>query len=125
MNPRPDSEGAFVAYLQGKGYNAATRVPRQHADGMVRVARVAGKRRGPILDRPTVLIEAWHEEPYEASLIVQRLTADLEAIPQGGHLTDQCRVYDIDATGPVEFPDDQSALACYQTTVTCSTRLVI
>lgn len=124
MLARPDGEGAWVAWFRDAGFKAATRLPHEHFDAMVRVSRVAGQRQNMVLDNATLLVEAWHRDPYEASQLAHALSDRAEDALDGTKLDAVTRVSRVVTTGPIEFPDPSSALARYQFTLTCLLRRV-
>lgn len=123
--PRPDAVAAFIAWCAAGGFTqAATIVPESHVDGMIRVSRIGGERRSPIHENVGLLFEVWHSSSLAASQLAHALNAHIESIPNGHHLNATTRVYGIEATGPVEFPDPSSALWRYQFTASCLVRRV-
>ena len=124
MMPRPDSEAAWVAWLRAAGHDARTTIPDEHVDGMIRVSRVGGERQGPILESVEMLFEVWHQSPLTASTLAHTLNARVEDAENGTLIGASTKVYKVAATGPVEFPDDSSALARYQFTASCIARRV-
>ena len=124
MIARPDSQAAWVAWLVAAGHDARTTVPDAHTDGMIRVSRVGGERQGPILESVEMLFEVWHSSPLTASQIAHALNARVEDAGDGVTIGANTKVYRVETTGPVEFPDDNSALTRYQFTASCIARRV-
>ena len=118
MIPRPDSEAAWVAWLRAAGHDARTTIPDDHVDGMIRVSRVGGERQGPILESVEMLFEVWHSSPLAASTLAHTINARVEDAENGKHFKHHLLKV------PVEFPDDNSALARYQFTASCIARRV-
>ena len=113
----------MVAWVKAGGFtSAATRVPDQHADGMIRVSRVGGERTSIITENVGMLFEVWHSSPLEAATIAHSLSARVEAAADGQAIGASTRVYNVSTTGPVEFADDSSALVRYQFTATFTAR---
>lgn len=117
MIPRADAEAAWIAWLADGGYpQAATRIPQEHHDGMIRVSRVGGQRLNVVQDRAEMLAEVWHSDAYAASELAHQVAARVEAARDGTMLTHGVQVRGVATTGPLEFPDPNSALKRYQFT---------
>ena len=122
---RPDSEAAWVHWLTSHGFpQARTTVPDVHVDGMLRVSRVGGDRTSLISETASMLFEVWSATHASAADLAHQINAVVESVPDGGHLDPDTRVYHVQATGPVEFPDQGSALVRFQFTASCMTRRV-
>lgn len=120
---RPDAEAAWVDWLIAGGFTeAATRILPTHVDGMIRVSRVGGKRLNIVQDSVVMLVEAWHSRAFEASELAHRLAERVEAAGDGTKLNPVTRVSAVTTTGPLEFPDPNSAMVRYQFTVECLLR---
>lgn len=120
---RPNAEVAWVAWLKAGGFdNAATRILPDHVDGMIRVSRVGGKRLNMVQDSVVMLVEVWHSGAYEASQLAHSLAERAEAAGDGQKLDPVTRASNVTTTGPLEFPDPNSALVRYQFTVECLLR---
>lgn len=120
--PRPDAEAAWLNWLRLGGFTASTNLPRTHFDGMTRLSRVGGKRLNLVQDQAQLLIETWNHDPYGASQKAHALAARIEEAKDGAHLDATTRVSEVTTSGPVEFPDDDSALTRYQFVVECRLR---
>lgn len=120
---RPNAEVAWVAWLKAGGFEgAATRLLDKHVNGMIRVSRVGGKRLNMVQDSVVMLVEAWHSQAFEASQLAHALAERVEAAGDGVLLDPVTRVSSVTTTGPLEFPDPNSALVRYQFTVECLLR---
>lgn len=120
---RPNAEVAWVAWLRAGGFSQArSRILPDHVDGMIRVSRVGGKRLNLVQDSVVMLVETWHSSAFEASQVAHRLAERCEAAADGTKLDDVTRVANVVTTGPLEFPDPNSALVRYQFTVECLLR---
>ena len=125
MPQLPNAEAAWVTYLRGTGWNAATQVPKLGpiAAGTLRLSRTGGGRPNIVQDEPQLLFEVWEVSAAAASAICHDLnTAVVNA--EGVVIAPGCRVDYVDATGPVEFPDPDSQMIRYQFTATVRHRLV-
>lgn len=120
--PRPDAEAAWLHWLSLGGFTASTKLPKDHFDGMTRLSRVGGKRLNLVQDQAQLLIETWHSDSYEASQKAHALAARIEEAKDGAQLDATTRVSEVITSGPVEFPDDDSALTRYQFVVECRLR---
>lgn len=121
--PRSDVEKAWVDWLRAAGIAAATRVPEQHVDAMVRVSRSGGGRKNIVMDEPLMLFEVWHHDAYQASRIAAQVAERVE-VPDGTMIAAGVKVTRVETTGPVEFPDPNSELKRYQFTATMLVRRV-
>ena len=123
MIPRPDAEAAWVAWLHRGGFSkAATRLPEEHVDQMMRVSRVGGKRLNIVQDEAQMLIEVWCMSAYQASELAHKAADRIEAAAEGTMLTEQVQAKQVSTTGPLEFPDPNSHLYRYQFTFSCTLR---
>lgn len=122
--PRPDAEAAWIAWLSAGGFQASTRIPRDHFNGMTRISRIGGKRLNPVQDKAQLLIETWDQNPYMASQKAHDLAERIEAAGDGTLLDPTTRVSEVSTTGPIEFPDNTSPLYRYQFTAESRLRRV-
>ena len=125
MIPRPDAEAAFVSWLRAGGFpTAATRLPATIPDGMIRVSRIGGQRLNLVQDAVEMLVEVWHSQPYQSSVVAHNVAARLEDAVDGTLMDPSTRVSGMVTTGPVEFPDDLTPMFRYQFTASCLLRRV-
>lgn len=115
--PRPDAEAAWVSWINAGGFSASTRIPNDHVNGMIRISRVGGKRINLVQDSAVMLIEVWDQDSYKASQRAHLVADRVEAAGDGTLLDASTRVSEVSTTGPLEFPDGNSALVRYQFTV--------
>lgn len=122
--PRPNAEVAWLAWLKAGGFNASTRIPSTHTNGMIRLSRVGGKRRNLVQDEVLLLVEVWHSDAFASSQRAHAIAEYIESADDGTALDPTTRVSDVVTSGPVEFPDESSSMVRYQFTVECLLRRV-
>lgn len=92
-----------------------TRVPNLRPASFVQVQRVGGPRADPVLDRPTVSVDAWAQTRSAAAALAQQARArmhDLGGATVDGHTFGAV----TEAAGPQDFPDPTSGQERYTAT---------
>ena len=118
----PDAQEVWITYLNAHGWNAASHVPKEHVEGMVRVSRTGGSRSNMVQDQALMLFEVWHRLDVVSTVALDLHTLILNAT--GQLVRPDCRVTDTDPSGPVEYPDPNSSLIRYQFTSKMTHRLI-
>lgn len=127
----PDVEKALVSWLKQRlgDVHVSTRVPNPRPPKFVTVRRIGGGPANLIQDAPIVLVEAWGAATDEtsnkaASDLAHAAYRELRAMPAVQDITDYCRVYVANVSGPVNNPDTDSATPRYHLTATLRTRMI-
>lgn len=126
----PDVETLLIQYLTAElatrspwtTTKAYAKVPNPRPTGFVRVLRTGGVR-DRFIDTATVAIEAWHNDPIQASALMQLVRGLLHAIDRVTYSGSTYQFYDPqEFSGPANLPDPDSVQERYTETFSVGVR---
>lgn len=111
----PSAVGTVISYLKPvAGVPVWHSVPRESAEGYVRVSRNGGPMVNPVTDGAIVTISCYHVDAFEAELLANKVRGLMLGI-RGKRVGDVWVRWWVDG-GPAEYPDPDTRMTRYQFT---------